>query len=48
MARDALSAASGRVGLETTRQLLRFELRCGSPEVMNPERLRFGSQLSLS
>ena len=36
MAPDALSAASGRVGLETTRQLLRFELRCGSPDVMNP------------
>ena len=35
MARDALSAASGRVGLETTQKLLRFELRCGSPDVLN-------------
>ena len=40
MARDAFSAASERVGLETTRKLLRFELRCGSPDVMNPECLR--------
>ncbi len=37
MARDARSAASERVGLETTRKLLRFELRCGSPDVMNPQ-----------
>ena len=30
MARDALGAASARVGPETTRKLLRFELRFGS------------------